>query len=193
MGALFLHINVTLDGYIEDGAGEIDWHFQDDEFEAYLLDLLESIDGMLFGRVAHELLAGYWPDAATLPGVSERHRAMAALMNRLPKYVPTRTGYRTGWQNSHVLEGDTEGQVRRIKETSGRDLALFAGAGTARSFLAADLLDEVRLVVNPAVLGGGRRLFEPGLERREMELLGTRSFASGALVLRYRPRPRPTS
>ena len=80
MGALFLHINVSLDGFIEDASGGIDWHFQDDEFEAYLLDLLGSIDGMFFGRVAHELLASYWPGAAHLSEVSERQRAMAALI-----------------------------------------------------------------------------------------------------------------
>ena len=186
---LFLHINVSLDGFIEDPSGEIDWHFQDDEFETYLLDLLQSIEGMFFGRVAHDLLTGYWPGAAAEPEASERHRTMAVLMNRLPKYVPTRTGYRTGWENSHVLTGDIESRVRRLKDEAQRDLALFAGAATARSFLAADLLGEVRLIVNPVVLGGGLRLFEPGMERREMQLLGTRTFASGASVLRYRPRP----
>lgn len=189
MAELFLHINVSLDGFIEDASGEIDWHFSDDEFEAYLADLLQSIDGMFFGRIAHQLLAGFWPGAAELPGVSEHHLTMTALMNRLPKYVPTRGEYSTTWENSHVLEGDVAAQVHRLKEEAGRDLALFAGGATARSFLAAYLLDEVRLIVNPVVLGSGRRLFERGMDRREMQLLGSRTFASGATVLRYRPRP----
>jgi len=189
MAGLFLHINVSLDGFIEEASGEIDWHFSDDEFEAYLVGVLQSIDGMIFGRVAHQLLAEFWPGAAEMPGVSEHHLAMTALMNWLPKYVPTRNGYRTAWENSHILEGEVAAQVRQLKQEAGRDLALFAGGATARSFLQADLLDELRLIVNPVVLGSGRRLFEPGMDRREMQLLGSRTFASGATVLTYQPRP----
>ena len=60
---LFLQINVSVDGYIEDPDADIDWHFADDEWDAFILDTLESIDGMVFGRVAFEKLAAYWPTA----------------------------------------------------------------------------------------------------------------------------------
>ena len=86
MQPLFLHINVSLDGYICDTAGHIDWHFSDHEFQRYLDDLLQSIDGMVFGRVAYEQLAAYWPTAG-----DEVTAVQRTMMRELPKYVLTST------------------------------------------------------------------------------------------------------
>ena len=106
MGELFLHINVSLDGYIERNNHDIDWHFADDEFEQYINEILHSIDSMIFGRTAHEKLAEYWPlaasgggDRAQAPteGVSSQHIEAARMMNELPKYVVTRGSYQTRW------------------------------------------------------------------------------------------------
>ncbi len=186
MRKLFLHIGVTVDGYIENEKGEFDWPV-DDEWEEYINGVLRSIDGQVYGRVAHQSLAQYWPTAADQPGVSERLIEMARMMNASPKYVVTRRPYETGWSNSHIIRGEVAGEIQKLKNQPGRDIALFAGATLAQSFMEMGLLDEYRLVLNPVVLGGGTPLFKPGLSREKLELLSTRKLSSGLLVLTYAP------
>jgi dihydrofolate reductase len=181
MRRLFLHINVSVDGYICDTGGDIDWHFADAEFQSYLDRLLTSIDGMIFGRVAFQQLAGYWPTAAD--GASP---VQVARMHELPKYVLSRTLPHTDWHNSHLLGADPAAAIRQLKRKDGRDLALFAGAGAATSAVAMRVLDEIRLVVNPVLLGGGTRLFDGTYPKEAMRLAGTHQFASGAVLLTYR-------
>lgn len=121
--------------------------------------------------------------------MSDEHRESAEHLNRLPKYVLTRRGCDTsGWANSHALGDDWAERLTALRREPGKDIAVFGGGQAARAVLDAELADEVRLIVNPVVLGGGTPLFA-GAERRQMELLDLESFASGAVVLRYRPRP----
>jgi dihydrofolate reductase len=142
MRNLFLQINMSVDGFIEDTDHQIDWHFSDDEFEQFILDTLQSIDGMVFGRVAFGLLAQYWPTAASNPQVSAKHVEMARFINELPKYVVSNQLQHVEWRNSHIISGDVAGAIRRLKEQSGKDLALFAGAGVASTFMRLGLIDE---------------------------------------------------
>jgi dihydrofolate reductase len=191
---VFLHIIVSLDGLIEGPNRELDWQFDDDEFDSYINEVLSSIDGMFFGRVAYELLADYWPDAAASAAASgldpsrmPKHMEAARMMNALPKYVVSTTPEKTGWNNSHLIRDRVAERVLELKRQPGKDLALFAGAELASSFMRLRLLDEVRLVVNPVVLGAGKPLFKTPSERLAMQLSGTRTFRSGAVVLSYRP------
>jgi dihydrofolate reductase len=199
-GRVFLHISVSLDGFIERENHDIDWHFVDDEFEEYINDVLRSIDGMIFGRVAHEKLAEYWPmvpsgagDRAQAParGISDRHLEAARMMNELPKYVVSNSAYTPTWGNSHVLTGDLRAEIAKLKEQHDRDIALFAGAGVAQSFMELGLLDAYKLVVNPIILGSGTPLFKAGVRSIPLQLEGIRTFQSGALVLSYIPAGRP--
>jgi dihydrofolate reductase len=186
MRKLFLQINMSLDGFIEDPTAEIDWHFVDDEFEEFINATLRSIDAMVFGRVAYEKLAQYWPTAASNPGASERHIEAALLMNELPKYVVSDHLDRTEWQNSHIVSGNVGAQIRELKRQPGNDIALFAGAGVAASFARLGMIDEYRIILNPALLGSGTPLFNGGFEKTNLQLRDTRQFGSGALVLTYR-------
>lgn len=180
MRRLFLHINVSVDGFIADRAGVIDWHFADEEFQRHIDDLLESIDGMVFGRRAYEELAAYWPTAGDEVSPTQRRR-----MHELPKYVLSRTLRRTDWHNSHLLGDDPAAALADLKQQDGRDLALFAGGGAATSAVRLGVLDEVRLVVNPVLLGGGTRLFDGGYPPVDLRLTDTRRLGSGAIVLTY--------
>jgi dihydrofolate reductase len=138
MRKLFLHINVSLDGFIEDAAGEIDWHFADAEFGEFIDATLQSIDAMVFGRVAFEKLAGYWPTASP-PEASE---VQVRRMHELPKYVISDRLRDTDWHNSHVVGGDVAAAITALKQQPGQDIALFAGAGIATSFARLGLIDE---------------------------------------------------
>jgi dihydrofolate reductase len=182
MGRLFVHINVSLDGYVDDADGEIDWHFADEEFQRYIDELLNDIDGMIFGRVAFQALAEYWPNAG-----SEASPVQVSRMNELPKYVLSRTIRSSDWHNSHVLGADAAGALTELKRQSDRDIALFAGGGAVTAAARLGVVDEYRFVVNPVLLGGGTRLFDGRYPRNELRLTGTRQFSSGAILLTYEP------
>jgi dihydrofolate reductase len=171
---LFLHIFTSLDGYIEDRNGSIEWMAESPEFDRYILERLGSIDSMIFGRLAHELLSKYWPDS---------DRPEARLMNELPKYVLTRSGKCATWNNSHAI--DAEG-VAVLKRKAKGDIALFAGATAARTLMDRGLVDSIQLLVNPVLLGGGKALFasDPA-QRHDLRLTETRELGSGMVKLEY--------
>ncbi|MFC5819438.1 dihydrofolate reductase family protein [Nonomuraea harbinensis] len=180
MRRLFLHINVSIDGYIADLDGDIDWRFADEEFQAHLDTMLESIDGMVFGRTAFEQLAGYWPTAGDEVSATQRRR-----MHELPKYVMSRTLRDTEWHNSHLLGDDPATALNDLKRQDGQDLALFAGGQAATAAIGLGVLDQLRLLVNPVILGSGTRLFDGTYPKKDLRLVGTRKFASGALLSTY--------
>lgn len=185
MRKLCLQINVSVDGYINDDAGDIDWRCADEEFQRYIDDTLESIDGMIFGRLAFEQLAAYWPTAG-----SEASPVHVRRMHELPKYVLTSTLERSHWHNSQVLGGDPAAAIAELTRQDGGDLALFAGGKAATSAIRLGLLDKYRLILNPALLAGGTPLFSGQYPRSELRLTHTHQFASGALVLTYEPASR---
>lgn len=180
MRRLFLHINVSLDGYITDPAGDLDWAFADAEFQDHIDRLLESIDGMVFGRGAFEQLEPYWPHAGEEVSATQRR-----LMHALPKYVLSHRPVETDWHNVHWLGADPAAALRELKAQDGRDLALFAGGGAASAAIGLGVLDQLRLVVNPALLGGGIRLFDGSYPSHELRHTDTHRFGGGAVLLTY--------
>jgi dihydrofolate reductase len=182
MSRLFLQINVSVDGLIEDGSGKIDFH-ADEEFNEFIDQTLLSIDAMIFGRVAFEQLAQYWPTASP----EETSEVQVRRMHELPKYVVSNRLTQTNWNNSHIIRGDVATTVKELKHGSHRDIALFAGGDIATSFIQQRLVDEYRLIIQPALLGAGKPLFRGGYERLELRLTGVERFESGALVLFYQP------
>jgi dihydrofolate reductase len=182
MADLFLQIATSLDGYIEDADHDIGWMVEDPSIDPFMTDVLRGVDGMIFGKTAHKLLAEFWPTADQQPGASAELIAQAELMNRLPKYVLTHGAEETGWNNSHAIRTE---DVPRLKREAKRPIALYAGAGAAQALL--DDVDEMRLIQYPIVLGGGAALFAEDGKKRSWRFLESRSFDSGAILLRYAP------
>jgi dihydrofolate reductase len=183
MAELFLQISVSLDRYIEDANHDIEWMVSDASLDPLATQTLQSIDGMIFGRKAHALLAAFWPNAGESEDASPDLIEQARLMNTLPKYVLTHGEDRTGWANSHAIRAD---DVPRLKREARRAVAVFAGAGAAQALLARGDVDELRLIQYPVLLGGGTALFAGDGDRQDLELIESRSFESGATLQRYR-------
>jgi dihydrofolate reductase len=182
MAELFLQIAISLDGYIEDADKSIDWMVVDPSIDPHMTKVLGTVDGMIFGKTAHHLLAQFWPTAADLPDATPDLIAQAELMNRLPKYVLTHGKEETGWANSHAIRKE---EVAKLKRDAKRPIALYAGASAAQALL--DDVDEIRLIQYPIVLGGGTPLFASDGQQRRFRFIDSESFDSGALLLRYRP------
>lgn len=176
---------VTLDGVMEAPGGEpthphSGWVFDfmgEEQQQFKLREILEA-DVHLLGRVTYESFAGAWP---------QRTGEFAEKMNAMPKYVVTTTLASLEWNNSTVINGDVAGEIRRLQEQDGGPI-LVAGSRTLVQFLMEhDLIDEWRLMVFPVVLGSGKRLFPESPDKTPLELVESKTFATGVQVNTYRP------
>jgi dihydrofolate reductase len=177
---LFAHIGVSLDGFISDGAGQPVLPVEE-EFQHYIDELLSSIDGMVLGRKAFESLGAYWPSAG-----DEVSPIQARYMHELPKYVlSTSAGFAGKWHNSQPLGEDPISGLQSLKAEDGRPVAVFAGAAAVTSVLSFGLLDELRLIVHPSLVGAETRLFYATYPQTDLHLNDVRQFPSGTVLLSY--------
>jgi dihydrofolate reductase len=177
-------ISVSLDGYFEGPAGEIDWHRVDEDLHRHLNDELRTAGAFLDGRVTWELMASVWPAAADDPAASAVTADFGRIWVQTPKVVFSRTLEQAGW-NSTVRREVDPAEIRALKEQQGGDLFV-GGPDLARSFFAAGLVDELRIYVHPVLAGGGRRPFPDGPAPAGLELVEHRAFGNGVVLLRYR-------
>jgi dihydrofolate reductase len=183
MRKLFVFNLVTLDGYFEGPNRDISWHNVDAEFNEYAIDMLDSVDTLLFGRVTYDLMAGFWPT----PDAIKNDPIVAEKMNSLPKIVFSRTLTKVEWHNTRLVKDNIEEEIKKMKTKPGKDMVLL-GSGIIMSVLAqSGLIDEYRIMVNPVVLGNGNPLFKGIRDRLKLKLLTTRTFKSGNVLLYYQP------
>jgi dihydrofolate reductase len=141
---------------------------------------MTASDTMLVGRRTYEAFAAFWPHQ---PGGTP----MVDYINSVPKYVVSTTLEKPlGWNNSTLIEGDVAEGVAELKQRPGKDITVLGSADLVNALLRDGLLDELRLMVHPIVLGSGKRLFEDGGDRKALELVDSRKFATGVVYLAYR-------
>ncbi|MGE5123931.1 MAG: dihydrofolate reductase family protein [Acidobacteriaceae bacterium] len=175
---------ISLDGYFE-GAQKWDlaWHRVDEEFNQFAIAQLDRADGLLFGRVTYEGMAAYWSSAEAISSDPE----VASRMNSIRKYVFTRTLDRVAWNNTQLVKGDAVELLTRLKRQPGRDLLLFGSADLAATFTRHGLIDEYRIMVIPVILGAGGPLFNKIEGLLKLQLLETKTFRNGNVLLNYAP------
>jgi dihydrofolate reductase len=174
---------VTLDGYTEGPNGEFDFWNIDDAFNEFSVSQLNDIDTLLFGRVTYEGMASYWPT----PAGQQDDPAIADRMNRVDKVVFSTTLDKADWQNTTLVKGNVADEISKLKQQPGKDLAVFGSSDFTVSLLEQGLVDELRVMVNPILLGAGKSLFT-GLDNRvPLKLQTTTTFSSGNVLLSYRP------
>ena len=183
MRKVILWMMVSLDGFIEGSDGGLDWHRVDDELHNHFNQELAQMGAFLDGRLSYQLMADFWPTADQDPANSATTAEFAAIWRDMPKLVYSRTLERADW-NATVVRDVVPEEVLALKAQHGGDLVL-GGANLAASFLRHDLVDEIRLYVNPVLVGAGKPLFEPSTRRIDLELAETRTFGNGVVMLRY--------
>lgn len=174
---------VTLNGYFEGPNKEIDWHNVDGECNEYAIDMLNSVDMLLFGRVTFELMASYWPT----PDAIKNDPIVAEKMNTLSKIVFSKTLDEVAWQNTKLVRDNIEEETKNMKKQPGKDMVLLGSGSIMSEFAQRGLIDEYRIMVNPVVLGNGKPLFTGIKDRLNLKLTNTRIFKSGNVLLYYRP------
>jgi dihydrofolate reductase len=172
---------VSLDG-VMGSPQEWAFSYSDDEMEQANASGMAASDALLLGRATYQEFASYWPyqNSADQPYTD--------YLNSTPKFVVSTTLEEPlEWQNSTLIKGNLAEEITELKRLPGKDITIIGSAALVQSLLADGLLDELRLMVHPLVLGGGKRLFEDGGDQKALELLDSKMFDTGVLYLTYQP------
>ncbi len=190
MGRIVVTEFVSLDGVMEDPGGAEDfrhggWTFEisrGDEGDRFKLDEALSADALLLGRVTYEGFAEAWPS---------REGEFADKFNAMPKYVVSSTLEDPEWSNSTVLRGDLADEVAKLKREHDGDIVVHGSARLVQSLVEQDLVDELRLMVFPVLLGTGKRLFAETSDKKPVRLVDSKVVGDGVAILTYVPEPSP--
>ena len=186
MGRIVVTEFVSLDGVMEGpGGGEnykhVGWTFKIDrgqEGNKFKLDETMSSAALLLGRVTYEGFARAWP---TMKG------EFADKFNNMPKYVVSSTLQKAEWNNSTVLKGDLVAAVSKLKQDVDGDIVVHGSARLVQALIEHDLVDELRLMVFPVVLGTGKRLFGETRDKKSLRLVRSTTVGDGVAILVYQP------
>ena len=186
MGKIVISDNVSLDGVIQDPAGDEGFTRGGwvgriaalPELAKFTLDEALGTDALLLGRRSYEWFAARWPS---------RTGELADRLNGLPKYVVSSTLEDPHWHNSTVLKGDVVKEVSRLKQELNGEINVPASFQLARTLIEHDLVDELRLKIFPVVLGAGERLFGETSDKKPLRLVGTQTIGDGISILTYEP------
>ena len=196
MRKIIAALQMSLDGFIEGPNGELDWALADDE-ETWrdMFEFLESVDTCVLGRVMYPDYERYWLAVLANPKgplplsgqpASKNESAYALWANSTPHVVLSRTLDHVDWKTTRIVR-DVEA-IRKLKRAPGRNIYTVGGATIVSSLLNEGLIDELRLLVNPLVLGAGKRLFKDVAGRHLLDLVQAKPLASGKVSLAYRAR-----
>ena len=186
MGRIVVTEFVSLDGVMEAPGGGEDfkhagWTFEiarGEEGDKFKLDETMESEALLLGRRTYEGFAAAWPG---------REGEFADKFNTMPKYVVSSSLDRPEWSNSTVLEGDVVHAVTELKQEVGGDIVVHGSAQLVQTLLEHDLVDELRLMVFPVVLGSGKRLFADTSDKKRLRLAESKTVGDGVTILVYQP------
>jgi dihydrofolate reductase len=184
MGKIVITEFISLDGVVEDPGGAEDfkyggWSFEfdrGDEGNRFKLDETMQSEALLLGRVTYEGFADAWPS---------REGEFADKFNSMPKYVVSTTLEDPEWTNTTVLKGDLEEEVAKLRDAPGGDVVVHGSVALAQALIDKDLVDEIRLMVFPVVLGAGKRLFGETGDKKALKLADSKVVGDGVAILTY--------
>jgi dihydrofolate reductase len=177
---------VSLDGVMEDPGGSEQtkhgaWTFafnRGEEGDKFKLDETMGSDALLLGRVTYQGFADAWPS---------REGEFADRFNSMPKYVVSNTLESADWNNSTIISGDVVAELRKLRERPGGNIVVHGSARLVQTLLENDLVDELRLMVFPIVLGSGKRLFGETSDKKTFRLTSSQTVGDGVVILIYEP------
>jgi dihydrofolate reductase len=184
---------MTLDGVVQapsyadedttDGFERGGWHarYLDDVSMSWVVENVRSAGGFLLGRGTYEIFAAHWPTAP------EEQQILAEPLNMMPKYVASTTlAEPLEWRNSTLLRGNVAEAVAALKAEPGQDLHVIGSPGLVQTLLGHDLIDELQLMIDPLLVGGGgKRLFNEEGPHRSLRLVESRPTSTGAIIATY--------
>ena len=158
------------------------WHvrYVDERSMKWVIENVSQASGFLLGRGTYEMFAAHWPSAST------EEQLLARPLNALPKYVASKTLEEPlAWENSMLLKGDLAAAVADLKREEGKDLVAIGTPMLVQTLFAHDLVDELRLMIDPVILGGGKRFFRDDGMCRRLALVASETTSTGAILATY--------
>jgi dihydrofolate reductase len=177
---------VSIDGFFAGPNGEIDWFIHDPEVDKALHSGGQA-DTALFGRVTYQMFESVWPKVAVDPKAPKEARDTADELSQMTKIVFSKTLTEVTWENSKLVKGNVTEEVRRLKQGKGSGITIFGSGTIVQQLTSEGLIDDYWFIVTPVILGTGKPLFA-GVRKLDLELLDTRNFKSGNVVLHYKTR-----
>src|SRR5947199_10030799 len=182
MRRLILQTSVSVDGYVAALDGSHPWSEgseEDEAFKRWILDSVGAAGAHLMGRVTYEEMAAFWPTSTS---------EYAPPMNEIPKVVFSKTLQHADWPETRIARGDLSEEIGRLKREAGNDLIAYGGATLDQALSRLGLVDEYRLMIQPAALGAGLPLFKDLAAPLHLELVDATTYATGLAIHVYRPR-----
>jgi dihydrofolate reductase len=174
---------ITLDGFFEGINHDLSWHMVDNDLNDLSISQLEAVDTIIFGRITYEMMAAYWPTMESF----QDDPIVAGLMTNTPKVVFSSTLKKAEWQNTRLVNGDAAAEIVKLKQLPGKDMIIFGSGKITTALTNTGLIDEYRIIVCPVLLGNGTALFQGVKQSTNLELVSTRNFSNGNVLLTYKP------
>ena len=191
MRRLFSFQMVSLDGYFEGPNHDLSWHVVDQEFNRFAVAQLRKIGTLLFGRLTYQLFEEFWPKAERDSTMSSEILEIARMINSVDKIVFSKTLANVkemeNWKNIKLVREIKAEEISHLKRESERDVAIFGSNNLATQLLETGLVDELRIMVNPVIVGTGNVLFKGLKNRVKLKLANTKMFKSGNVLHYYQP------
>jgi dihydrofolate reductase len=175
---------VSIDGYFTDEKGEISWHVVDDEFNKWAVKTINDFDTILFGRITYEIFKDFWPQALHDQSMSDEDHIIAKAIDDYKKIVFSTQDLSTDWQGTVLWHEIDIEKIKGLKAETDKDIVIYGSGTIVKQFSELDLIDEYRLLVNPVILGKGKKLFE-NIPQKELRLIDSKVFGNGNVLLSY--------
>ena len=171
---------ISLDG-VFDADTMAQWYapFDSEARQTYIREGILACDAILLGRTTYEMLAPYWSS------LHNDEMGVAGKLNSAPKYVVSSKLEKADWNNTTIIGENVVAEITRLKEQPGREIQIEGSALLVQSLMAADLIDEYRLLVHPIIAGTGKRFFKEGMTTGALTLIKTQPLDKGVVVLYY--------
>lgn len=177
---------ISLDGFFEGPDHDLSWHTVDDEFNQFASKQMQEMGALIMGRRTYQLMEDFWPKYEP---EDELNKIIRDQMDNLPKYVYSKTltevKQTDDWQNVNLRHEVDIDEIKKLKSEEGSDIGVFGSSNLCISLLKLGLLDELRIMVSPSIIGQGTRLFSGLDEQLKLKLTDTRTFKNGNVLLTY--------
>ena len=186
MRKLVLFLHQSLDGYCATTKGGLEWIPYNSALEKYAERIVQTVGSPVYGRGTYELMKGYWPGVLKDKTATKHAREHAEWLDRVEKIVFSTTLGRQDWNNTTVISGNVEEEVKRLKEKDGKDLVIFGSPTLARSLMEMNLIDEFQFTISPVILGEGMTFIRSIDREMRLELLDSEEIEGGIVTLHYK-------
>ncbi|ENQ3111736.1 pyrimidine reductase [Bacillus anthracis] len=177
MGQIIVSMYLSLDGVMEEPAWTAPYF--NEEVAKFQSNLLFESEALLLGRVTYQGFAAAWPSMTDEEGFADK-------MNSMPKFVASTTLEKTEW-NANLIKDNIVEEISKLKEQPGQNLLIYGSGDLTQTLMQHDLIDEYHFIVNPVIVGSGKRLFKDQNNTKALKLIETRTTSSGVVILSYQP------